>query len=74
MAKHPLLSVVNAKTYFDLSTRITETKKTATTMSMKLPRKKKLCTDFLRHRTHAKYVYRTSWDRNGLSGAGYADS
>ena len=65
-----VLTVENAKAYFDPSTLIKETKKTATTMLMKLPRMKKLFADFLRHQTHAKYVYRnvTGTD-DRLSGA-----
>ena len=65
-----VLTVDNAKAYFDPSTLIKETKKTATTMLMKLPRMKKLFADFLRHQTHAKYVYRnvTGTD-DRLSGA-----
>jgi hypothetical protein len=53
-----VLTVDNAKAYFDPSTLIKETKKTATTILMKLPRMKKLFADFLRHQTHEKYVYR----------------
>ena len=46
----------NAKAYFDPSTLIKETKKTTTTMLMKLPRMKKLFADFLRHQTHTVCV------------------
>jgi hypothetical protein len=75
MAKPPLLTVDNAKANFDPLTFIEETKKTGTTMSMKLPRKKKFCANFLRHQTHETYVYRnvTGTD-DRLSGAGYADT
>jgi hypothetical protein len=53
-----VLTVDNAQAYFDPSTLIKETKKTAKTMLMKLPRMKKLFADFLRHQTDEKYVYR----------------
>ena len=43
-----VLTVDNAKAYFDPSTLIKETKKTATTVLTKLPRMKKLFADFLR--------------------------
>jgi hypothetical protein len=56
-----VLTVDNAKAYFDPSTLIKETKKTAMTMCMKLPRTRKICANFLRHQTHEKYVYRTAW-------------
>ena len=63
MAKRPLCSPVdNAKAYFDPSTLIKETKKTATTMLMKLPRMKKLFADFLRH--HPMVVNLTPKDRD----------
>ena len=67
-----VLTVDNAKAYFDPSTLIKETKKTATTVLMKLPRMKKLFADFLRHQTHEKYMYRnvTGTD-DSLSGAVY---
>ena len=70
-----VLTVDNAQAYFDPSTLIKATKKTATTMLMKLPRMKKLFADFLRHQTHEKYVYRNvTGTEDRLSGAGYADS
>jgi hypothetical protein len=52
-----VLTVENAKAYFDPSTLIKATRKTATTLLMKLPHMKKLFADFLRHQTHAQYVY-----------------
>jgi prophage maintenance system killer protein len=70
-----VLTVDNAKAYFDPSTLVKETKKTAATLLMKLPRMKKLFADFLRHQTHEKYGYgnvmRTD---DSLSGAGHADT
>jgi prophage maintenance system killer protein len=53
-----VLTVDNAKAYFDPSTLIKETKKTATTMLMKLPRMKKLFADFLREQVQEKYLHK----------------
>src|SRR5215831_11379614 len=51
-----VLTVDNAKSYFDPSTLIKETKKTAATMLMKLPRLKKLFAAFLREQSHTAYL------------------
>src|SRR5215471_944639 len=51
-----VLSVDNAKAYFDPSTLIKETKKTATTMLMKLPRMKKLFAEFLREQSDTAHL------------------
>jgi len=51
-----VLTVDNAKSYFDPSTLIKETKKTATTMLMKLPRMKKLFAAFLREQAHTAHL------------------
>jgi hypothetical protein len=70
-----VLTVDHAKAYFDPSTLIKGTKKTATTMLMKLPHMKKLFADFLRHQTDEKYVYRNvTGTEDRLSGAGYTDT
>ena len=53
-----VLTVDNAKAYFDPSTLIKETKKTATTMLMKLPGMKKRFAAFLHAQTHERYIYR----------------
>jgi hypothetical protein len=53
-----VLTVDNAKAYFDPSTLIKETKKTATTMLTKLPRMKKRFANFLREQAHEKYVHK----------------
>ena len=52
-----VLTVDNAKAYFDPSTLIKETKKTATTMLTKLPRMKKRFANFLREQVHEKYLH-----------------
>lgn len=51
-----VLTVDNAKAYFDPSTLIKATRKTATTLLMKLPRMKKLFAEFLREQAHEKYI------------------
>ena len=51
-----VLTVDNAKAYFDPSTLIKETKKTATTMLTKLPRMKKRFAGFLRAQTNSHYL------------------
>ena len=53
-----VLTVDNAKAYFDPSTLIKETKKTATTVLTKLPRMKKLFADFLRKQVQEKYLHK----------------
>ena len=53
-----VLTVDNAQAYFDPSTLIKETTKTATTMLMKLPRMKKLFADFLREQVQEKYLHK----------------
>ena len=51
-----VLTVENAKAYFDPSTLIKATRKTSTTLLMKLPRMKKLFADFLRQQAHERYI------------------
>jgi hypothetical protein len=51
-----VLTVDNAKAYFDPSTLIKETKKTPTTMLMKLPGMKKRFAEFLRVQAHESYI------------------
>jgi len=51
-----VLTVDNAKAYFDPSTLIKETKKTATTLLTKLPRMKKRFAEFLRAQAHERYL------------------
>jgi hypothetical protein len=51
-----VLTVDNAKAYFDPSTLIKTTKKTTTTLLMKLPRLKKRFANFLREQAHAAYL------------------
>jgi hypothetical protein len=51
-----VLTVENAKAYFDPSTLIKETKKTSTTLLMKLPRMKKRLAHFLRVQANAHYL------------------
>jgi hypothetical protein len=51
-----VLTVENAKGYFDPSSLIKETKKTATTLLMKLPRMKKRFAHFLEDHAHAQYL------------------
>jgi hypothetical protein len=53
-----VLTVDNAKAYFDPSTLIKETKKPATTVLTKLPRMKKLFADFLRKQVQEKYLHK----------------
>jgi hypothetical protein len=53
-----VLTVDNAKAYFDPSTLIKETKKTATTLLTKLPRMKKRFANFLREQVHEKYLHK----------------
>jgi len=51
-----VLTVDNAKAYFDPSTLVKETKKTATTLLTKLPRMKKRFASFLRDQANARYL------------------
>ena len=51
-----VLTVNNAKAYFDPSTLIKETKKTATTLLTKLPRMKKRFAEFLRTQADERYI------------------
>ena len=51
-----VLTVDNAKAYFDPSTLFKATKKTATTLLTKLPRMKKLFAEFLRAQAHESYI------------------
>ena len=51
-----VLTVDNAKAYFDPSTLIKETKKTPTTLLTKLPRMKKRFAEFLRAQAHERYI------------------
>jgi hypothetical protein len=51
-----VLTVANAKAYFDPSTLFKATKKTPTTLLTKLPRMKKLFAEFLREQTHTAYL------------------
>jgi hypothetical protein len=51
-----VLTVDNAKAYFDPSTLFKATTKTTTTLLTKLPRMKKLFAEFLREQTHAAYL------------------
>src|SRR5215475_4251696 len=51
-----VLTVDNAKAYFDPSTLIKETKKTATTLLTKLPRMKKRFAEFLRAQAQERYL------------------
>lgn len=51
-----VLTVENAKGYFDPSTLVKATKKTATTLLMKLPRLKKRLAHFLREQTNPQYL------------------
>jgi len=51
-----VLTVDNAKAYFDPSTLFKATTKTATTLLTKLPRMKKLFAEFLRAQVHEKYI------------------
>jgi hypothetical protein len=51
-----VLTVANAKAYFDPSTPIKETHKVATTLLMKLPRLKKRFAHFLEAHADARYL------------------
>jgi len=51
-----VLTVDNAKAYFDPSTLFKATTKTATTLLTKLPRMKKLFAEFLRAQAHERYI------------------
>ncbi len=53
-----VLTVDNAKAYFDTSTLVKETKKTATTLLTKLPRMKKCFANFLREHVQEKYLHK----------------
>src|SRR4030095_2380286 len=53
-----VLTVDNAKAYFDPSTLIKETKKTATTVLTKLPRMKTRFANFLREQVREKYLHK----------------
>ena len=51
-----VLTVKNAKAYFDPSTLVKETKKTAVTLLVKLPRMKKRFANFLQGQANEKYL------------------
>jgi len=51
-----VLTVENARNYFDPSTTVKETKKSATTLLMKLPRIKKRFAEFLRQQANWHYL------------------
>jgi hypothetical protein len=51
-----VLTVKNAKAYFDPSTLVKETKKTSTTLLTKLPRMKKQFAHFLREQANSRYL------------------
>jgi hypothetical protein len=51
-----VLTVANAKAYFDPSTLFKATKKTATTLLTKLPRMKKRFAGFLHAQAHERYI------------------
>jgi hypothetical protein len=51
-----VLTVENAKSYFDPSTLIKETQKTPTTLLMKLPRMKKRFARFLEDHANPQYL------------------
>ena len=53
-----VLTVDNAKAYFDPSTLIKQTKKTTTTMLTKLPGMKKRFADFLHAQVHERYIHK----------------
>ena len=55
-----VLTVDNAKAYFDPSTLFKATTKTAATMLTKLPRMKKLFAEFLRAQAHERYICKVS--------------
>lgn len=52
-----VLTVDNAKAYFDPSTLIKDTQKTTTALLMKLPRMKKLFARFLHDQAHGQYLH-----------------
>jgi hypothetical protein len=52
-----VLTVENAKAYFDPSTLIKETQKTTVALLMKLPRMKKRFASFLKGQANEKYIY-----------------
>jgi len=52
-----VLTVENAKAYFDPSTLIKETQKTVVTLLMKLPRMKKRFASFLKEQANEEYIY-----------------
>ena len=52
-----VLTVDNAKAYFNPSTLVKETKKTATTLLTKLPRMKKRFASFLRDQANSHYLH-----------------
>ena len=51
-----MLTVDNAKAYFDPSTLVKQTTKTAATLLMKLPRLKRRFADFLKDQADEKYL------------------
>jgi hypothetical protein len=51
-----VLTVENAKAYFDPSTLVKQTQKTTTMLLTKLPRMKKRFADFLREKAHPQYL------------------
>jgi hypothetical protein len=51
-----VLTVENAQAYFDPSSLVKESKKTSTTLLMKLPRMKKRFAHFLREQANARYL------------------
>ena len=53
-----VLTIENARSYFDPSTTVKETKKSARTLLMKLPRIKKRFAEFLRHQANRDYLRR----------------
>lgn len=57
-----VLTVDNAKAYFDPSTLVKQTQKTPTTLLMKPPRMKKRFADFLRGQTQDKYIHTSRRD------------
>jgi hypothetical protein len=64
-----VLTVANAKAYFDPSTLVRASKKTATTLLTKLPPLKKLFAEFLRAQAHEKYI---RWVHQAFFGHGLA--
>ncbi|MGE0825744.1 MAG: hypothetical protein AB7G75_12945 [Candidatus Binatia bacterium] len=55
-----VLTVENARSYFDPSTTVKETKKSTSTLLMKLPRIKKRFAEFLRLQANATYLQPTT--------------